>query len=193
MTKMSPLQIAVLAILDNAETFSWSVHGFGMLRLYIRNLGRLHIWDSALRYPNVSMVHNHSWDLRSTVVSGQLVNTRFSPTEGYGAVYEGKRLITGYNTTDVQHFPFPVALMASPSEVYGPGSVYTQHASEVHRTDATDGTISLMERQEDENGQADVYWLAGTEWGTAKPRPATSDEVHITVQRALEVLCNLST
>jgi hypothetical protein len=181
-----PLRLAVTAILDNATAYEWSVQGFGMLRLYIRDIGRLHIWDSSLRYPDVSMVHNHSWDLRSTVVSGRLVNTRFWQHKA-GAPHQGKRLITGYQTRDVQDLGV-VLLRAQTPEIYIPGDVYHQRASEIHRTDAEDGTITLMERKEDEQGQADVYWHAGTEWGTAKPRPATRDEIVEVSQRALKVL-----
>src|SRR5712691_11456301 len=35
------LQVLALAILDKASAFHWSVHGFGVLRLYIRGVGRL--------------------------------------------------------------------------------------------------------------------------------------------------------
>ncbi len=143
---MTPLQIAVLAILDNPYSYKWSVQGFGMLRLYIRKIGRLHIWDSRLRYPNVSMIHNHSWDLESVVVSGRLVNTRFTSVTNFPpntylesgiAEYEGKRLITGYDTKDVESLGV-VKLFQWTPEIYFPNSVYSQNASEIHRTDADD-------------------------------------------------------
>lgn len=188
---VTPLQVLALAILDNPLAYQWSVQGFGVLRLYIRDVGRLHIWDSALRYPGVSMIHNHSWDLRSTVIFGCLVNTRFTTTPPEGYVpwprperYEGKRLITGYQTRDVVTLE-PVTLYPNVVETFRSGDEYAQKAHEIHRTDAFDGTVTLMLRKEDENGQADVYWPAGTEWGTAKPRPATPEEVKNTVDRAL--------
>lgn len=189
--KPTPLQVLTLAILDNQLAYQWSVQGFGVLRLYIRDVGRLHIWDSALRYPGVSMIHNHSWDLRSTIIFGCLVNTRYTtiPPEGYvpwprPERYEGKRLITGYQTRDVVKLE-PVTLYPDVVETFRSGDEYAQKAHEIHRTDAFDGTVTLMLRKEDENGQADVYWPAGTEWGTAKPRPATLEEIKSTVERAL--------
>lgn len=187
---MKTLQLATLAILDHATDYEWSVHGFGLLRLYIRNLGRLHVWDSALRYPNVSMIHNHSWDLKSTVVSGQIINTRYTtepPYEGYntpGMVYHGKRLITGYNTRDVVSLDNCKLYRRSIDRLTA-GDEYSQLAHEIHETNADDGTVSLMARKEDENGQADVYWPAWTEWGTAKPRVAEPAEVMAVVTRAL--------
>lgn len=190
------LQLAVLHVVD--ETLNqltadqdlksdWSVQGFGMLRLYIRNLGRLHVWDQALRYPGVSMIHNHSWDLHSTVISGTLANTRFDVNNGRGDLYHGKRLVTGYQTYDVVDLG-KVLLDENFAEFYEAGDSYAQVAHEVHRTDAYNGTITLMLRQEYTNGQADVYWPVGTEWGTAKPRKATAQEVYQVLQRALPIL-----
>lgn len=201
------LRLAVLAILDKWEYYDWSVQGFGVLRSYInapfpgtdaggqtagltrRSIGRLHIWDSALRYPNVSMVHNHSWDLHSTVVSGRLVNQRFFIDPAVGYRWHRQRLLTGYDSEMVQPEPDTVFLMSLPRETYGPGEIYWQRASEIHQTLAEDGTVTLMARKEDEGpGYADVFWPVGEEWGTARPRPATGDEVHATVYKALKLL-----
>jgi hypothetical protein len=184
---MTSLQLATVAILEHASAYEWSVQGFGMLRLYIRDIGRLHIWDDRLRYPNVSMVHNHSWDLRSTVVNGLLVNTRFQLVERGGERYSGQRLITGYQTKMVARLA-DCLLQAEAPEVYQTGATYSQSAFEIHRTDADNGTITIMARKEDEQGQADVYWLANTEWGTAKPRAATPEEVTVVVEHALAKL-----
>jgi hypothetical protein len=154
---ITALRLATICILDNAlsEVNSgrtgfhgneWSVQGFGMLRLYIRTIGRLHIWDSALRYPNVSMIHNHSWDLKSTVVAGCIRNTRFTREPLMGRKYVGQRLVTGYNTRMVTPIE-DVRLLDWPAETYLPGDVYAQRAAEIHRTDATDGTVTIMARR----------------------------------------------
>jgi len=187
--EMTGLQLAVLAILDNATNYEWSVQGFGVLRLYIRRVGRLHVWDSALRYPNVSMIHNHSWDLRSDVVFGHLQNTRYNETSWLPGMsnpepFCKQRLVTGYKThmvSPVEH----VELSHYPVEIYLPGDVYQQRAHEIHCTNAADGTVTLMARNEDENGQADVYWPRSGTWGTAKPRPATREEIEATVAKVL--------
>lgn len=202
------LRLAVLPILQNWEYHDWSVQGFGVLRLYIyapfpgylvggqtaglkrRSIGRLHIWDSALRYPNVSMVHNHSWDLKSTIACGKLVNERFElapPQLGYS--FQRQRLLTGYASKMAEEQPESVWLLNQPKETYLPGECYYQHAHEIHQTLAEDGTVTLMARQEDEqDGFADVFWPTGHTWGTAKPRPATPDEIHATVFKALKRL-----
>lgn len=161
-----PLQLAVLAILERAENFDWSVQGFGVLRHYIGTIGRLHIWDSRLRYPGVSPIHTHSWDLRSTIVSGLLTNTIFSE-EQVGNPYHKQRLVTGY----ASHMVSPVEdthLVVWSQATLRPGDIYQQRASEIHTTEALNGTITLMERREDKDGEADVYWPHGSEWGTVR-------------------------
>lgn len=186
---MNALQYAIIAILDDAkrhEKHQWSLQGFGMLRLYVRDFARIHIWHSQLRYPNVSMIHNHSWDLSSTVVIGRVVNTRYTPSARpeVGRLYHTQRRITGYQTVEIG----PVQeqwLEQANAEIYDPGDTYAQKAHEIHRTDAQDGTVTVMERKEDTEGQADIYWPYGSEWGTAKPRAATRDELLVGVNAAL--------
>lgn len=163
----------------------WSVQGMGMLRLYISDIGRLHIWDSRLRYPGVSMIHNHSWDMSSTVISGEIANTRYEYVEGYGKAYYRKRIQCGPEYQEVEA-PVLVSLRCGASEIYLAGQDYNQVANEIHRTDAFDGTITLMERQHDGPlGQADVFWPEAELWGNAKPRPATMAEIAAVVKDAL--------
>lgn len=197
MKNPKPLQLAVLQILDAAVGQieheqslygDWSVQGFGVLRLYIRKLGRLHIWNSALRYPGVSLIHNHSWDLRSTVVCGRLVNQRyeewpFAPPTDPDLRYNRRRIMTGYDC----HFVAPedvVTLVRLPREEYFAGDIYHQTADVVHQSNPDDGCITLMERREDSDGHANVYWPANDSWGDAKPRLATRGEVLKTCQAA---------
>lgn len=185
---LAPLRLLTLQVLDHAEKFSWSVQGFGVLRLYVRKVGRLHIWDDELRYPDVSMIHNHSWDLRSTVICGGLKNYRFLEDDLLGRPFWKQRLLTGFDSKMVQSSPVLVKLDLQPIEHYGPGDVYRQAAHEIHRTEAENGTVTLMERREDSEGLADVYWPKGCTWGSAKPRPATTTEVARTVAKALRLL-----
>jgi hypothetical protein len=182
-----PLQLAVLHILDHAGQYDWSVQGFGMLRLYIRKIGRLHIWDDRLRYPGVSMIHTHSWDLRSTIVSGNVRNTRFEEMDVIGLPYHKQRLVTGFQAHMVSEAK-TVRLLNHPAEWYEPGDVYRQAGHEIHLTDAANGTITLMERREDENGEADIYWPLGESWGTATPKVATLKEILDTTAYAKEIL-----
>lgn len=183
---MTPLQLAVRAILERAAAYDWSVQGFGLLRLYMGREGRLHVWAPCLRYDGVSVIHDHSWDLHSTIVSGRLVNRRYVETQLPGSSYLKRKLVTGYNT----RFIAPSTrtyLVALKDEVYLPGGEYAQKATEIHETIPDPYTVTFMQRYEDTDGLATVYWPVGSEWGTAKPRPATPEEVKRVTKRALEL------
>lgn len=203
--KNRALQLAIIQILDGAVGQldhglplygDWSVQGFGVLRLFIRKIGRLHIWTQDLRAPGVSMTHNHSWNLASTIVAGELRNTKFAdfgPAPSVGdlgrdlMLYNHMRLLTGYESRPLSN-PEVVILREYPGQVYRAGDTYVQAAEEIHRTDALDGTVTLMARNEDTNGEADVYWPLGTEWGSAKPRPATPAEIRLAINQAMRWL-----
>lgn len=195
---VQPLRLAVVQILDAAVGQidhehslygNWSVQGMGLLRLYIRDLGRLHIWDDALRYPNVSMIHTHSWDLVSTIVCGQLSNFRYKEAvpSGYSLPYKKQTIVCGYNTRSASHV-VDTHLVGDQIETLNPGDLYRQRATEIHQTLARNGTVTIMERREDGEGQADVYWPSDCSWGDAKPRLATLDEIRASCERALELL-----
>lgn len=192
---LSSLRLAVLAVLDKAmssNTGDWTVQGFGLLRYYIRNVGRIHLWDDRLRYPGVSMIHNHAWHLRSTVVCGSLVNQRYLANDwkffSWAQRYHHMRLQTGFDTKTLSPVDTVWMIKQNP-ERYIPGDVYLQVAHEVHETIAANGTVTLMERNDTERpGEADVYWPIDHQWGTATPRPATPEEVQRTVSTAIEEL-----
>lgn len=194
---VQPLRLAVVQILDaavgqidhNVPLYGdWSVQGMGLLRLYIRKLGRLHIWDDELRYPNVSMIHTHSWDLRSTIVCGELLNYRFAETlPERGAPYKKQTIVCGYNTRTASAV-VDTGLLNSRIETLLPGDIYSQRAREIHKTIAVNGTVTMMERHEEGEGQADVFWPSDCSWGDAKPRRATTEEVRRSVVKALELL-----
>lgn len=66
----------VKAILTNANSYSWSIQGLGMLRLYLAKDRRLHVWTD-LRVENVSDTHTHPWHFDSQIVAGVMRNQRF--------------------------------------------------------------------------------------------------------------------
>src|SRR5690348_1365077 len=68
----------VRSILERWNAYEWTVQGFGMVRTKIANVGRIHVWDSRVRVALVSDIHAHPWELRSTVISGELINQRFN-------------------------------------------------------------------------------------------------------------------
>lgn len=167
----------ILANRDVLPLENWTVQGFGFMRLRIYDNLRLHIWDSRLRCLGVSDVHDHTqWDFTSTVISGCLTNIRYTINKnGYpfnmGIMECG---IGGHlKQTEVQK----IKLLPKTPEIYGPGDSYSQLASEIHKTIADDGTITIIQQTRKDATTARVFWEATHNFGEAIPRPATRREV----------------
>jgi len=174
----------VRSILLSATQFEWSLQGMGMLRLHMGNNTRLHIWDSRFRAPGASMIHDHlQWGLHSTIVAGELINRRYA--EGStGSPYMARTLKPGYGyfwKDDARR----VYLEPLKLERYVEGESYRQEPSEIHETDAYDGTVTLMSKTPTDDESATVFWPVGTEWGSAEPKKATPEQVSAIVANAL--------
>lgn len=175
-------------ILEKASRFDWSIQGMGFLRLYLPNNCRLHIWDSRYRVPGVSMVHDHlQWGLESTIIAGQLTNIRYSTSlDQSNPNYMFTTLKAGYGCY-FKHDPKPIGLSSHLPEVYHCGQKYFQKPSEIHRTDAMDGTVTIMQKHPTKDADsARVFWLSDEQWVSAEPRKAEPDEVKDIVQNALD-------
>lgn len=159
----------VRAILGKWKSYEWTVQGFGMARTKIANVGRIHVWDSRLRTPLVSDMHAHPWSLRSTIISGELINQRFR-SDGEGMPYMHSRIATGEGGGLLGE-PNLVSMSSHAPEAYRSGDTYEQLADEVHRTIPQDGTVTLLERTLGPPLQeTSVYWPAGTSWVSAEPQ-----------------------
>lgn len=188
---MSALKPLVRHILAHADQYDWSIQGFGLLRLYLPGDARLHIWDHARSYQDVSMIHDHiQWGLTSTVVAGQLTNTRYLelPAQRYGLpityinnteweLYNWATFKAGFDAKQL-HDPDKIWLKAMKPEIYMPGDSYHQEPREIHETAAQPGTVTVMQKFPSEDAvNARIFWPVGMTWGTAAPRPATAEEV----------------
>jgi hypothetical protein len=173
-------------ILEKWETFQWTVQGFGMVRTKIYDIGRIHIWDSRLRVPLVSDVHAHPWPLRSTIISGELINQRFEVIDHGFLTYERQKIATGEGGGLLGE-PESILLQPLPPEMYGAGDVYEQRPDELHRSIPQDGTVTLLERPMGAPLQETVVlWPTGTQWVSAEPRPAKNHEVDRAISYALQ-------
>lgn len=184
----------VRGILKNPKGFDWSVQGLGMMRVYVQKPEwRLHIWNSALRIPNVSPMHDHPWDFDSLIVSGRMRNQRFQLYSG-GLVgpaiseYNMVKITCGENACTHGETE-KVNLLKGSIETYIPGEIYHQRADEIHYSRAENHCITLVRRVVPAGRSADiarVFWEGDGGWVDAAPRPATSAEVELVTQGALE-------
>lgn len=183
--------------LEGAHLHAWTVQGMGMLRLYLGKVARVHIWDSDLRVPGVSMVHNHFWPLKSTVMAGRIRNIRYAVRQCVAAGPERAQAFdqipTHWSATlqtgeggGLVGEKSAVVLRKISDETFGPGRSYWQRSEEVHETVYDDGTVTLLERPEGDGAKtATTFWPVHDEWGSAEPRIATRMQVELAVRRAL--------
>ena len=70
------------SILTHAEAFPWRMQDVGLLGLWLdeRKQHRLHVWAPDLLDADPP-IHDHPFDFESTVVAGELVNTRYVEDE----------------------------------------------------------------------------------------------------------------
>ncbi len=179
-------------LLHVGELFDWELWRTGMLRLDIGEESPvLHIWDHRYQDINVTMAHDHPFDLESSVIAGTLTNLKFTPVakgvkpcEEYWQV----KIQCGTEACMVTN-PVRIYLQLQELKTYRTGDIYRQQANEIHETVVDkDGAITFVNRTFGEDrDNAHVYIPNGMEWGDAKPRPATVDEIREITQKALKL------
>ncbi len=178
-------QILVKKILASWMDYEWSIQGFGMLRLYLPDDYRLNIWHAKFRVPNVSLIHTHPWDFESLIVCGTLQNQRYfcmpGDTHKYAEIKPGPNGGLLSNSIDCR-------LVTQQNEIYNPGEIYHQKASEIHLSNPCNGCITINKRVRVGEDKALVFWESNTRWVSAEPRKATKDEAIEFVASALSLM-----
>ncbi|GEM_PF-1541814 len=189
------LALAVKAILEDPHGRDWSLHGFGMLRAYLSDEWRLHVWSSDHAVPGVSALHNHPWAFESYVLSGSVSNARFCPV-GVDAERMDERLSGWWATQEILCGPDGCAtsgvryqrMVATAPEVIRAGGSYRQAAEEVHASSPSHGAVTIIHRRfQEDTEHARVYWRPEERWVSAEPRQATTVEVGEITKLALRL------
>lgn len=186
---MSHCAALVKTILKSPSSYEWSLQGFGMLRLYLSESLRLHVWDGRYTQNGVenSMIHDHPWGFDSLVLSGHMTNFLFEKcAQGCGEVYQEQQIICGPGGCAVGE-PLKVWLRLKDHKTLIPEQRYSQTAEEIHRSAPSPGCVTLVDRRfRSDRDRALVYWK-GERWVSAEPRPATQDEAASICMNALRL------
>lgn len=175
----------VKKILENASAYSWSLQGLGMLRLYLSDDLRMHVWHHDFRFPKASTMHNHPWDFRSLIVAGELKQMRYVKDKG-GDWFNTATIRCGEGGAIVSESK-RIKLAGCAMERYGEGQTYSELAEEIHESFPTNGTVTLVRRIfKQDKDHAQVFWPVGHVWGSAEPRAATADKVQQITSYALQ-------
>lgn len=181
-------QLFVRKILEKAHSYEWSFQGFGMLRLYLSDNLRLHVWDNTHAVPNVSLVHNHPWDFNSEVICGKITNVRYSESPR-GSPFKYATILCGPKGGKCSEEKEIFLLQEKNPSSYTRKSEYYQSADEIHKSIPENGTVTLVERMfKPDTDHALVFWEKGNEWVSAEPHRATVAEIDSAVPKVMEVL-----
>lgn len=183
------LVASIRQILERADSYSWSLQGLGMLRLYLSREVRLHVWDSRFVAPGASVIHTHPWQFESFVVSGEVRQFRYTEAaslrEGRNGVpYRRQRILCGPEGC-AEGLPEEVVLLRGGLETYQAGALYSQEAAEIHESLPIPGTVTVVERTFLDDADHAFVYFQGEEWVSALPRPALPEEVQAIVGLAL--------
>ncbi|HEY1741362.1 MAG TPA: hypothetical protein VGI86_21795 [Acidimicrobiia bacterium] len=176
-------QTLVRNILEHAADYPWRVQHTGVLGLWLddQRRYRLHVWDpeGAVGEPPI---HDHPFDFTSSVIVGELVNTRYEEHPD-GREYLRERYVPG-NESDRR--ADTVRLLGTP-ETLRAGAEYRQVARELHDSRQIPGTVTVLhfEQMFDDLPELTVCRAPGTPWVTGNPRTATADEVKRITAEAL--------
>jgi hypothetical protein len=169
-------------ILTHAEDFPWRMQeeiGLLGLRLDDQRTYRLHVWDPSLSTAEPP-VHDHPYDFVSTVIAGEMTNIRYEESPS-GVEFSRDRYLTsddGVRRTDT------IRLSATSATVRE-GEHYAQVAHELHGSQQSPGTVSIIRCSFKEVAELTVCLRPGTPFVSGRARPATLDEVKHVTTRAL--------
>jgi hypothetical protein len=145
------------------------------------------------RSRGVSPIHNHPWDMQSTVIAGRLYQYRYllrgsdrdRLPPGVGETCQMATIECGEKARVTA--TTKVLRVRGPLEEYGPDAdkgdktSYSQAHDEIHQALPVDGTVTLVKRIVPAGGDPDharVFWEGDGAFVDAAPRPATRDEIY---------------
>lgn len=182
------LKPLVKTILEQATSYAWELKGLGMMRTYLSEDLKLHVWDSRYKIPNVSLTHEHPWSFESTIVAGCLKQYRLQRYDHFvfGADPYLSSIVQcgpgGRLLTEVED----CHLHRQKLEIYHEGQSYKQDSREIHQSYPEDGTVTLVRRiAYQPNRAARVYWPANEEWVSSEPVMATPEKIRNIADNAL--------
>lgn len=133
------------------------VHGNGFIQLDLNASGtwRLHVWhDDIPRQVVATPIHDHVFDMRSTVLRGTLIHEELEPRDSRFGAYKVYMAVQeeGTQNTILQPDGGYVKLDLVQRLVLGEGSIYTFPAGKLHTSDHVGLTATYMEKLEAPEG-----------------------------------------
>jgi len=172
----------VLMLLQHAEDFPWRMQDIGLmgLRLDNRREYRLHVWDPSYCFGE-SPIHDHPYDFTSTIVAGELTNTRYEE-DSAGLEYVRVR----YSPSAEDERRSDTVRLSSTATILTEGDQYRHLAHELHASWQKPGTVTAIRCSWVEARELTVCLRDGGSWHSGQSRDATREEIKGFAAKALE-------
>jgi len=177
----TPDRAQVLTLLRHAEELPWRMQDIGLmgLRLDDRRTSRLHVWDPG-SCTGEPPVHDHPYDFTSTVIAGELTNTRYREDPD-GDLYVRFRYVPG--AEDERRSD--TVRLSSTATTFTMGHEYRQLAPELHASRQLPGTVTAIRCDWVRVPELTVCHRDGGSWRSGQGRDATRQEIRRIAASAL--------
>jgi len=173
----------IINILTQPLEHEWSVQGLGMMRTYLNDTQRLHLWHNSIAVLGATSLHDHAWNFTSEIMFGCMKQTRSviqlvdDNSSIRGGAYMKQRVLCGEGG-GARGEPEEIRLSAGPIESYYAGDTYRLEAPEIHNPLPMNNTVTIITREFlEDRDYANVFYPKGGEFGSAEPRPASRAEI----------------
>jgi hypothetical protein len=177
-------QALVRTILEHAADYPWRLQEIGLLALRLddRREYRLHVWDpdGCVGDPPI---HDHPYDFTSTVISGELVNTRYREDPS-GDEYCRER----YSPQREDDRRTDLVRLVGTSTTLVAGDRYHHLAAELHDSHQAPGTVTIIRCSWLDRPELTVCHRPDAPWVSGQSRPATPHEIKRITAAALDIL-----
>lgn len=140
-----------------------------MLRLYLSEAERLHVWTRAGRVARVSDVHDHPWHFTSVVVSGRVRNVRYAVEEESEQESEARRLPYGKSRRRLLAEAARARVMGPGEAAYEEGTIVCGQSPLTRGVIGESRVVRLWERLVEDLGPGEHYQQRANEVHRSEP------------------------
>ena len=163
----------VRRLLEQPADRPWRLQSIGLLALPLddRRELRLHVWDPEAGVGDPP-IHDHPYDFTSTVIVGELTNTRYVEDPA-GVEHRRERYAMGDEDTR----RVDAVRLVGTATTFGAGQRYHQRAAELHDSRQTPGTVTVIRCTWHDRSELTVCLRPDAPWVSGRSRPATPAEI----------------
>jgi hypothetical protein len=172
------------AVIESIATVSVAAHPLGFFHFELTPLVagtsrvRLHVWssESAKHRDDLGLIHEHTWELASSVLVGRLDDVVLAAEQANNGQYTCARL--DYRTNELHQAPGKFNVHARLRRSMGPGETYQLPAGTLHLTEVmTVPTVTLVVAKETSRTSVRIFTRGSLPQSRETIRPPVPDEL----------------